>query len=93
MEEEINDIQRVLFHANTTSEVLKAINEDGVDVRGYFAWSMMDNYEWECGYSERFGITYVDFDTLERKPKNSAEWLRRTIASNSLVDVSDLIAM
>ena len=92
MKEEINDTQRVLFYANTTSEVLKAINQDGVDVRGYFAWSLMDNYEWEMGYTERFGITYVDFETLERKPKNSAEWLRRTIASNSLVDVSDLIS-
>jgi beta-glucosidase len=90
MEEEIYDTDRVLFYANTTSEVLKAINEDGVDVRGYFAWSMMDNYEWEYGYDERFGIHYVDFETQERTPKNSAEWLKRTVASNSLVDVSDL---
>jgi beta-glucosidase/6-phospho-beta-glucosidase/beta-galactosidase len=89
-EEEIYDTDRVLFYANTTSEILKAINEDGVNVRGYFAWSMMDNYEWEYGYYERFGITHVDFDTLERTPKNSAEWLKRTVATNALVDVSDL---
>ena len=46
--------------------------ESGVDVRGYFAWSLLDNFEWAYGYQKRFGIVRVDFDTLERTPKFSA---------------------
>jgi len=56
------DTGRVLYYANYTSEVYKAIKEDDVDVRGYFAWSLMDNFEWEMGYAERFGSTYNDFE-------------------------------
>jgi len=55
------DPGRMYFYANYTSEMLKAIKEDGVDVRGYFAWSLMDNYEWERGYTERFGLIYNDY--------------------------------
>lgn len=61
-EEAANDTGRLLYYANYTSEVSRAIQEDGVDVRGYFAWSLLDNYEWEMGYAERFGITFVDFN-------------------------------
>ena len=71
---------------------LAAIVEDGVDVRGYFAWSMMDNYEWEFGYGERFGLHFVDYETQERTPKNSARWLERVVAANALVEVDDLMA-
>merc|ERR1712130_748036 len=56
------DTDRMYFYANYTSEMLKAIKEDGVDVRGYFAWSLMDNYEWEMGYTERFGLVYNDYN-------------------------------
>ena len=52
----MRDDGRVLFYHNYTSEMQRAINEDGVDVRGYFAWSLMDNFEWERGYTERFGL-------------------------------------
>ena len=61
-EEAANDTQRVMYFANYTSEVLSAILEDGVDVRGYFAWSLLDNFEWEMGYPIRFGTTFVDYD-------------------------------
>ena len=44
---------------------------DGVPVRGYFAWSLLDNYEWAFGYGKRFGIVHVDYDTMQRTPKNS----------------------
>lgn len=61
MKQGVVDTDRVYFYANYTSEMLKAIKEDGVDVRGYFAWSFMDNFEWEHGYTERFGLVYVDY--------------------------------
>eukprot|EP00438_Fugacium_kawagutii_P017399 Skav229238 [mRNA] locus=scaffold2154:86123:89794:+ [translate_table: standard] len=61
-EQAANDTERVLYYANYTSEVRHAIEEDGVDVRGYFGWSLLDNYEWEEGYVERFGITFVDYN-------------------------------
>mmetsp|Transcript_72784 Transcript_72784/g.217278 ORF Transcript_72784/g.217278 Transcript_72784/m.217278 type:complete len:713 (+) Transcript_72784:50-2188(+) len=55
------DQQRIMYYANYTSEIRKAVLEDGVDVRAYFAWSFLDNFEWNLGYAERFGTTYNDF--------------------------------
>jgi beta-glucosidase len=54
---------------------------DGVPVRGYFLWSLLDNFEWAFGFSRRFGIVYVDFETLERVPKDSFAWYRDFIAA------------
>ena len=59
--------------------------EAGVDVRGYFAWSLMDNYEWALGYAKRFGLVHVDFETQERTPKASADFYRRVIESNGAI--------
>ncbi len=53
--------------------------ENGVNLKGYFVWSFMDNFEWALGYSKRFGVHYVDYDTLERTPKNSALWFSKAI--------------
>ena len=50
-------------------------------MRGYFLWSLLDNFEWAFGFSRRFGIVYVDFDTLERVPKDSFAWYRDFIAA------------
>jgi beta-glucosidase len=57
----------------------------GLDVRGYFAWSLLDNFEWSLGYSTRFGLVHVDFDTLRRTPKASARLYRDVIRSNGRV--------
>ena len=59
----------------------QAINA-GVALTGYFAWSLMDNFEWEHGYTKRFGLCHVDFDTLVRTPKLSATWYGQAIRSN-----------
>ncbi|CAE7868570.1 BGLU4 [Symbiodinium microadriaticum] len=61
-EQAANDTSRVMYYANYTTEVLSAIRQDGVDVRGYFAWSLLDNFEWEMGYPIRFGTAYVDYN-------------------------------
>ncbi len=66
----LDDERRVRFHAAHLDAVREAIAA-GVDVRGYFAWSLMDNFEWAEGYSKRFGLIEVDYDTLERKPRAS----------------------
>jgi beta-glucosidase len=58
---------------------------DGVDVRGYFVWSLLDNFEWSQGYSKRFGIVHVDFETQTRTPKDSAGFYADVIASNGRV--------
>ena len=51
-------------------------------MRGYFAWSLLDNFEWEEGYAKRFGLVYVDYASLERTPKRSALWYRDLVAAN-----------
>ena len=56
----------------------------GVDLRGYFVWSLMDNFEWAEGYLKRFGIAHVDYATQIRTPKNSARWYREVIRRNGL---------
>ncbi|XP_030194665.1 cytosolic beta-glucosidase isoform X1 [Gadus morhua] len=62
----MEDGERAAFYRETVGEVAKAIEEDGVDVRGYFAWSLLDNFEWTDGYGARFGLFHVDFSDDER---------------------------
>ena len=59
---------------------------DGVDVRGYFVWTLMDNFEWGFGYSKRFGLVHVDYETLERTPKDSARWFAEVTRRNGVAD-------
>ncbi|HVN53236.1 MAG TPA: family 1 glycosylhydrolase, partial [Anaerolineaceae bacterium] len=56
----------------------------GADLRGYFVWSLMDNFEWAHGYRPRFGLVRVDFATQQRIPKQSAHWYREVIQANGL---------
>ncbi|MER5596390.1 GH1 family beta-glucosidase [Streptomyces sp. NPDC002265] len=73
--EGLDDQERIAF-LDGHVRALHAALEQGVDVRGYFVWSLMDNFEWAEGYARRFGLVHVDYDTLERTPKASYHWLR-----------------
>ncbi|MGB9110096.1 MAG: GH1 family beta-glucosidase [Telluria sp.] len=76
---EVADPDRVEY-VRTHLMALKAAMDAGVDVRGYFLWSLLDNFEWNSGYSKRFGIVHVDYATQVRTPKASAQWYRDFIA-------------
>ncbi|WP_034388765.1 GH1 family beta-glucosidase [Deinococcus sp. YIM 77859] len=71
----VQDPERVRYLQLHLEAVVQALRQ-GVDVRGYFAWSLMDNFEWAYGYSRRFGLVYVDYATQERILKDSARWYR-----------------
>ena len=76
----VADPQRISYVERHLAALGDAISE-GVPVRGYFLWSLLDNFEWAFGFSRRFGIVYVDFETLERVPKDSFTWYRDFIAT------------
>ena len=78
------DTDRVMYLRNYMTWLHRAISE-GVPMKGYFLWSLLDNYEWADGYEKRFGITYVDFKTQKRTPKLSSEFYKDVIARNALV--------
>lgn len=77
----VHDPQRIDFIKTYLTELKKA-NDEGVDVMGYLHWSALDNLEWALGYLARFGLIYVDFNTLERIPKDSAYYYKQVIESN-----------
>ena len=80
----VDDSDRVMFMRAYLSQLQRATAE-GVPVDGYFHWSAQDNFEWIYGYGDRFGLIYVDFETLERTPKLSAEWFREAARQNAVV--------
>jgi len=86
--EGVNDDGRVRYFRNNINEMLKAIVEHDVPVKGYTAWSLMDNFEWGEGYTERFGVHFVNFESPERTrtPKKSAEWLKQLIEDNAFIE-------
>jgi len=73
---EIKDAERIAYYKTHIEQVAKAKNE-GVDIRGYFAWSLMDNFEWAEGYYPRFGLIYIDFLTKQRIIKHSGRWFQQ----------------
>jgi beta-glucosidase len=82
---QVNDPLRVAYYNDHLQSVSKAISM-GVPVRGYFAWSLMDNFEWSFGYTKRFGLIYVDFETQERVLKDSARWYKGVIQANKILE-------
>jgi beta-glucosidase len=80
----IYDTDRLMYLRNHLANLQRAAAE-GYPVKGYFLWSLLDNFEWADGYSKRFGVHYVDFKTLKRTPKLSAEFYKEVISGNSLV--------
>ncbi|MEU3646840.1 GH1 family beta-glucosidase [Lentzea sp. NPDC034063] len=79
----VHDVQRTKYLVDHVRAVHRAISE-GADIRGYLAWSLLDNFEWAAGYSQRFGIVHVDFETQQRTVKESAAALSRIIGQNGL---------
>jgi beta-glucosidase len=84
---EIHDAKRIAYLHGHLSAVLDAISA-GADVRGYFVWSVLDNFEWSHGFAKRFGLTWVDFPTGQRIPKASFGWYRATVRANALNGLS-----
>lgn len=79
----IYDLDRIMYLRNYLAQLQRAVAE-GVPVRGYFLWSLMDNFEWIFGFEKRFGLYRVDFDTLLRAPKLSATFYRNVVATNAV---------
>lgn len=78
----IDDVRRIEYLRSHLSAACRAV-ADGVPLAGYFAWSLLDNFEWAHGYQKKFGIVAVDFDTCRRTPKSSAHWYRDVVAANA----------
>jgi beta-glucosidase len=79
----VHDARRVSYLRRHFVQLARAI-QAGIPVTGYFAWSLMDNFEWSVGYSQRFGIVYVDYATQQRTPKDSAYYYQQVIAANAV---------
>ncbi len=77
----VRDERRIRYVRNHLAQVQRAM-EEGVPIKGYFHWSLMDNFEWAHGYGQRFGLVYVDFKTQERTIKDSGLWFSRVIKDN-----------
>jgi len=83
-----DDLQRIYYYKHYINQLLKAVKLDGVDVRGYYAWSLMDNFEWAKGYSEQFGLHHVDFEDPERPrtSKMSSLFYKNLVANNGFAE-------
>jgi beta-glucosidase len=87
----IRDERRLNFLRDHLAACHRALTA-GVPLRGYFVWSLLDNFEWARGYTQRFGIVYTDYATQQRLPKDSALWYRDVIAANSVPAANSLPA-
>jgi beta-glucosidase len=80
----VYDLDRIMYLRNYLTQLQRATS-DGVPVKGYFLWSLLDNFEWSDGYAKRFGLYHVDFASQRRTPKLSADFYRNLVATNALV--------
>lgn len=84
LKDALNDGKRTKYFHDYLSNLLASIRDDGCDVRGYFVWSLLDNWEWAAGYTSRFGLYFVDYkDKLKRYPKNSVQWFKTLLNSTA----------
>jgi beta-glucosidase len=85
----VHDVERVDYLQRHLTAAHRAL-ERGVDLRGYFVWSLLDNFEWGYGYAKRFGVVRVDFDTLERTVKDSGLWYRALARTRAIPAADEL---
>ena len=80
----LDDLHRIYYYKHYINQLLKSVILDGVNVKGYFAWSLLDNFEWSSGYTARFGLTRVNFTDpfRERTPKDSSRFFKNLIQQN-----------
>jgi beta-glucosidase len=79
----VADVDRIMYYRAYLSQLRRAVAE-GFPVSGYFPWSLLDNFEWAKGYSQRFGLVRVDYATQKRTPKLSYDWYREVIRSGGI---------
>ncbi|WRX28756.1 Glycoside hydrolase family 1 - like 10 [Theobroma cacao] len=92
MKKALQDDKRIKFHRDYLSNLSAAIREDNCDVRGYFVWSLLDNWEWNSGYTVRFGLYFVDYkNNLTRIPKASVEWFKGVLRPSHLSNLRNQI--
>ncbi|XP_017979544.1 PREDICTED: putative beta-glucosidase 41 isoform X2 [Theobroma cacao] len=92
MKKALQDDKRIKFHRDYLSNLSAAIREDNCDVRGYFVWSLLDNWEWNSGYTVRFGLYFVDYkNNLTRVPKASVEWFKGVLRPSHLSNLRNQI--
>jgi len=84
MRGQVEDYERINFLKGALSALARAI-EEGIPVKGYFVWSLLDNFEWSYGYAKRFGIVYVDYPTQKRIVKKSGGWYKNVIENNGII--------
>lgn len=85
--DKVHDDQRIEYLRDHLEVIHRAI-EDGIPMQGYFAWSLMDNFEWSYGYSKRFGLVYVDYSTMKRVTKDSGHWYS-AVARSGIVELNE----
>jgi beta-glucosidase len=79
----VHDAERIAYLRENLVAAHEALQQ-GVDLRGYFAWSLLDNFEWAWGYDQRFGLVYVDYENGRRIPKDSAQFFREVILAGGV---------
>ncbi|XP_018565386.1 myrosinase 1-like [Anoplophora glabripennis] len=89
---ELNDVKRIKYYQKYLSAILDSIHEDKVNVKGFAAWSLLDNFEWMEGYSEKFGLYHVDFSDPDRKrtPKKSVQWYKKVVKERRIVELDEI---